>query len=294
MLKIKANSKINLFLEITGKLSNGYHTVDTVMQSVSLSDFLELELAPKKDGIKLSCDVPMIPLDERNIAYKTAKAFLEDVGADCGVSIGIRKSIPSEAGMGGGSADGAAVLVGLNMLCGNPLVVSDLEQIAAKLGADIPFCIEGGTKRLLGIGTERAEQYTTRHLHLVIAKPQGGISTPEAYRLLDTIYGDFTDHKPKSPEGLIDYICGKPGVCSGVLFNRFESVLDQLCPASKDLIYYMRDHSHGSLLCGSGAAVFAVADSQSNAKALADKVKNKYPDCSVWTAETAPSGCIVL
>lgn len=294
MLKIKVNSKINLFLEITGKLSNGYHTVDTVMQSVSLSDFLELELVPKKDGIKLSCDVPMIPLDERNIAYKTAKAFLEAAGADCGVSIGIRKSIPSEAGMGGGSADGAAVLVGLNMLCGNPLVVSDLEQIAAKLGADIPFCIEGGTKRLLGIGTERAEQYTTRHLHLVIAKPQGGISTPEAYRLLDTIYGDFADHKPMSPEGLIDYICGKPGRCSDVLFNRFESVLDQLCPASKDLIDYMRDHSHGSLLCGSGAAVFAVADSPSNAKALADKVKNKYPDCSVWIAETAPSGCIIL
>jgi 4-diphosphocytidyl-2-C-methyl-D-erythritol kinase len=215
--------------------------------------------------------VPTIPLDERNIAYKTAKAFLEAAGTDCGVSIGIRKSIPSEAGMGGGSADGAAVLVGLNMLCGNPLVVSDLEQIAAKLGADIPFCIEGGTKRLLGIGTERAEQYTTRHLHLVIAKPQGGISTPEAYRLLDTIYGDFADHKPMSPEVLIDYICGKPGGCSGVLFNRFESVLDQLCPASKDLIDYMRDHSYGSLLCGSGAAVFAVADSPNSAKALADK-----------------------
>lgn len=294
MLKIIANSKINLFLEITGKMSNGYHAVDTVMQSVSLSDSLELELIPKNDGIKLSCDMPMIPLDERNIAYKTAKAFLEAAGADCGVNISIRKSIPSEAGMGGGSADGAAVLVGLNELCGHPLDLSALEKIAAKYGADIPFCIEGGTKRLLGIGTERAGQYTTRHLHLVIAKPNGGISTPDAYRLLDTIYADFTDHKPKRPEGLIDYICGKPGRCSDVLFNRFESVLDQLCPASKELIDYMREHSHGSLLCGSGAAVFAVADSQSNAKALADKVKNEYPDCSVWTAETAPSGCIIL
>lgn len=294
MLKIIANSKINLFLEITGKMPNGYHTVDTVMQSVSLSDSLELELIPKNDGIKLSCDMPMIPLDERNIAYKTAKAFLEAAGADCGVNISIRKSIPSEAGMGGGSADGAAVLVGLNKLCGNPLDLSALEKIAAKYGADIPFCIEGGTKRLLGIGTERAGQYTTRHLHLVIAKPQGGISTPEAYRLLDTIYADFADHKPKSPEDLIDYICGKPVGCSDVLFNRFESVLDQLCPASKELIDYMREHSHGSLLCGSGAAAFAVADSQSNAKALADKVKNEYPDCSVWTAEIAPSGCIIL
>ena len=274
MLRINANAKINLFLEITGKLPNGYHTVDTVMQSVSLSDSLELELLSRSEGIKLSCDLPDIPSDERNIAYKTAKALLEETNADCGVRIKINKSIPSEAGMGGGSADGAAVLIGLNQLCGNPLGVSALEEVAAKYGADIPFCIEGGTGRLLGIGTERAEKYTTRHLNLVIAKPQGGISTPGAYRLLDTIFADFADHTPMSPEGLIDFICGKPGGCSGVLFNRFESVLEEICPASKALIGFLRDHSHGSLLCGSGSAVFAVADSPDHAKALAEKVKN--------------------
>lgn len=294
MLKINANAKINLFLEITGKLPNGYHTVDTVMQSVSLADSLELELIPKSEGIKLSCNLPAIPLDERNIAYKTARAYLEATNADCGVRININKSIPSEAGMGGGSADGAAVLVGINRLCGTLLSEYELETIASKHGADIPFCIEGGTQRLLGIGTERIEKYSSPSLPLVIAKPQSGVSTPQAYRLLDSIFSDFVDHTPISPEGVIDFICGKPGGCSEVLFNRFEYVLDELCPASKALIGFLKDRSHGSLLCGSGAAVFAIADSMAHARLLADEVKNNYGNCSVWTAETVPCGCSII
>ena len=294
MLKINANAKINLFLEITGKLPNGYHTVDTVMQSVSLADSLELELIPKSEGIKLSCNLPALPLDERNIAYKTARAYLEATNADCGVRININKSIPSEAGMGGGSADGAAVLVGINSLCGVLLSEYELETIASKHGADIPFCIEGGTQRLLGIGTERIEKYSSPSLPLVIAKPQSGVSTPQAYRLLDSIFSDFEDHVPMSPEGVIDFICGKPGGCSEVLFNRFEYVLDELCPASKELIGFLKDRSHGSLLCGSGAAVFAIADSMAHARLLADEVKNNYGNCSVWTAETVPCGCSII
>ena len=294
MLKINANAKINLFLEITGKLPNGYHTVDTVMQSVSLSDTLEIDLLPKSEGIKLLCDVDCIPTDERNIAFKTARAYLETTNADCGVSIRLNKSIPSEAGMGGGSADGAAVLVGLNALCGNLLSEKEMEAIAAKHGADVPFCIAGGTQRLLGIGTDCIEKYSSPSLPLVIAKPQSGVSTPQAYRLLDTIFSDFTAHVPMSPEGLIDFICGKPGGCPDVLFNRFEYVLDELCPASKELIGFLRDHSHGSLLCGSGAAVFAVADSAEHARSLADKVKANYGDYAVWTAETVPYGCSII
>ncbi len=294
MLKINANSKINLFLEITGKLPNGYHTVDTVMQSVSLSDLLELELIPRNEGIKLSCNLSVIPTDERNIAYKTAKAYLEATNADCGVRIIINKSIPSEAGMGGGSADGAAVLLGLNELCGNPLDICVLEEIASNHGADIPFCIKGGTKRLLGIGTDSVEEYTSPSLPLVIAKPPAGVSTPKAYRMLDSIFEDFTNHTPMNPEGLIYFLCGKPGGCSDVLFNRFECVLGEMCPTSKHLIDFLRDRSHGSLLCGSGAAVFAVADSMKHAKILANIVKNEYSDCSVWTAETVSSGCLIL
>ena len=294
MLKINANSKINLFLEITGKLPSGYHTVDTVMQSVSLSDSLELELIRKTDGIKITCDIPGIPTDERNIAFRTAQAYLEATDADCGIRIGIKKSIPSEAGMGGGSADGAAVLVGLNELCGNLLGIKELEAIASKYGADIPFCIEGGTKRLIGIGTDTAETFSSPELSLVIAKPDGGVSTPEAYRCLDKMFADFTDHQPQLPTYLTEILSGNNAAYSNALFNRFEYVLDELCPSSKSLVSYLRDNSHGSLLCGSGAAVFAIADSTAHAKLLADRVKSEYADCAVWTAETASRGCYII
>lgn len=294
MLKINANSKINLFLEITGKLPDGYHTVDTVMQSVSLADTVELELISHADGIQILCDTPAIPTDERNIAFRTAKAYLKKTGADCGVRIKISKSIPSEAGMGGGSADGAAVLVGLNALCGNLLSVKSLEGIASEYGADIPFCIGGGTKRLDGIGTEIQETFVSPKLPLVIAKPDCGVSTPQAYRCLDTLYSDFADHRPQLPTSLIERLSGRAGNYSDALFNRFEYVLGELCPISKSLVDFMKDHSHGSLLCGSGAAVFAIADSASHAKALADKVKGEYINCSVWMAETAPCGCSII
>ena len=294
MLKINANSKINLFLEITGKLPNGYHTVDTVMQSVSLADSVELELTARTEGIQIICDIPAIPNDERNIAFRTAKAYLEATGADCGVRIGINKSIPSEAGMGGGSADGAAVLVGLNELCGGLLDVQALEAIASRYGADIPFCIAGGTKRLKGIGTEITNSFASPALSLVIAKPDQGISTPQAYRYLDTLFADFSDHQPQLPTCLTDILSGTCDCYSNAIFNRFEYALDELCPISKSLIEFFKENSHGSLLCGSGAAVFAIADGIPHAKVLADKVKSNFKNCAVWTAETASRGCYII
>ena len=194
MLKIKANAKINLFLEITGKLDNGYHTVDTIMQSVSLSDRLDISLAPKSEGITILCNVSGIPTDERNIAYKIARAYFDRIGADCGAVISIDKNIPSEAGMGGGSADGAAVLWGLNDLCGDALDYGSLVSLAAEKGADIPFCIKGGTQRLQGIGAEPIAEYNSPELPLVIVKPDCGVSTPLAYRCLDSMFGDFFNH----------------------------------------------------------------------------------------------------
>ena len=294
MLKINANSKINLFLEITGKKPNGYHTVDTVMQSVSLSDELELELIPKSGGIMLSCSISSIPVGERNIAYKTAKSYIDATGVDCGLKINIEKRIPSEAGMGGGSADGAAVLVGLNELCGRLLEDNALEEIAAKHGADIPFCLGGGTQRLMGIGSEAVGRYVSPELPIVIVKPNSGVSTPQAYRCLDNAFADFSEHQPIRPDMLIDALSGKSKIRPEALFNRFELALDKLCPASKELIDYLRDKSHGSLLCGSGAAVFAIADSCSHAKALACRVKSEFQNYSVWTAETVACGCSIL
>lgn len=294
MLKISANAKVNLFLEITGKLQNGYHTVDTVMQSVSLSDTIELELITKQEGIRITCDDSVIPVDEHNIAYKTARSFLDHTGVECGVAININKRIPAEAGMGGGSADGAAVLVALNKLCGDLLDHDALELLAAQYGADIPFCINGGTKRLTGIGTETAGIYNSPELPLVIVKPDVGISTPSAYSCLDGKFNNFVDHCARSPIDLINAIDGRSKVFPELLFNRFEQILPDLCPISKKIIEFLTVNSHGSLLCGSGTAVFAIADSNAHALVLTEKVKKEFSSCSVWTATTSSCGCLIL
>lgn len=295
MLEIVANAKVNLFLEITGKLSNGYHTVDTVMQSVSLSDVLRMELLQNDSGIIITCSDPEIPTDERNIAYKVARDYLDVSGAKRGVRIDITKNIPSQAGMGGGSADGAAVLVGLNHLCGEILSIESLKDIASKNGADIPFCIDGGTQRLSGIGTDLVERYSSPKLPLVIVKPKVGISTPAAYRYLDSIHNDFLDHVAMNPNDLLESLrstsCGNIG---SLLNNRFEEVLEHLCVDSLNIISWLKSQGCSALLSGSGTAVFGIAKDLTDAQKIADSISNQFPDCFTCVCETTDRGCSII
>lgn len=294
MLEITAYAKINLFLEITGKLPSGYHTVDTVMQSVSLSDSIGMELLAKKRGIILHVEDQHIPSDERNIAYRAAIKYLEATKADCGVEIYLKKGVPSEAGMGGGSADGAAVLVGINKLCGGLLDNRELCKIASAIGADVPFCIEGGTQRLGGIGTDHLERFSSPELTLVIAKPYVGVSTPAAYGYLDTLYNDFIEHSAVSAIELVEALRNRnDNLIYKFMFNRFEEASRGLCPESNELISYMNERSLGALLSGSGAAVFAIAENDNQAIELKNSIRNQYPDYFVSTAKTVTSGCII-
>ncbi len=294
MLEITAYAKINLFLEITGKLPSGYHTVDTVMQSVSLSDSIGIELISKDRGIILHVGDKHIPSDERNIAYRAARKYLEATKADCGVEIHLKKGIPSEAGMGGGSADGAAVLVGINKLCGGLLDNRELSGIASTIGADVPFCIEGGTQRLGGIGTDHIESFSSPELTLVVAKPCTGVSTPAAYGYLDTLYNDFSEHSSVSSAELVEALRSrKDNLIRKLMFNRFEEASRGLCPESNELISFMSERSLGALLSGSGAAVFAIAENDNQAIELEKSIRTHYPDYFVTTANTVPSGCII-
>lgn len=295
MLEIVANAKVNLFLEITGKLSNGYHTVDTIMQSVSLSDVLRIELLQNESEIRITCSDPEIPTDERNIAYKVARDYLVASDAKCGVSINITKNIPSQAGMGGGSADGAAVLVGLNHLCGELLSIGILKDIASKNGADIPFCIDGGTQRLGGIGTDLVERYSSPKLPLVIVKPMTGISTPAAYRYLDSIHNDFIDHVAMNPDDLLESLrstsCGNIG---SSLYNRFEEVLENLCVDSLNIISWLKGQGCDALLSGSGTAVFGIANDKIEAQKIANSISNQFHDCFTCVCETTDCGCSII
>ena len=179
-LKIKANAKVNLTLSVLGKREDGYHELDTVMQSISLYDTVYIE---KSDKIAVECGEFG---GEDNIAFKTAAAFFKASGINAGADIKIEKRIPSAAGMGGGSADAAAVLVGLDKLYEAKLSYEKLLKIAVKLGADVPFLIRGGTARAKGIGEILEPIKPIGGCYFLIAKGESKPSTGEMFRLLDS------------------------------------------------------------------------------------------------------------
>ncbi len=289
-LILNAYAKINPFLEITEKRPDGYHEIDSVMMSVSVCDTITLTRTER--GIAITADAPSVPTDSRNIAYKVAARLIEAVGDTRGVHIDIKKRIPTEAGMGGGSADGAAVLVGLNKMLGEPLSVDELCALGASVGADIPFCVRGGCIRVGGIGEKVAETLPVPKLYILVAKMSEGISTPAAYATLDALYGGFSEYSPKLPTELLRTIKNKEKI-SG-FYNIFEQALDTLAPSTKILKGRLSELSRGALLCGSGTAVFAVFDNERDALAAKTALQKDSAISFVEVCTTMPFGVEII
>lgn len=185
-MRFFANAKINLSLDVTGRLPNGYHEVCMLMQEVSLCDVVDIELADN-GNISLTVTNSPLPCDDGNIAYRAAKLFYEKTGIDGGCTIVLDKHIPVCAGLGGGSADGAAVLKGLNYLYSNPLTTDKLMELGLSLGADVPFCIMGKTALAEGIGEKLSGIASKLRAYAALIKPDINISTPEAYKAIDSV-----------------------------------------------------------------------------------------------------------
>lgn len=191
----RAYAKVNIGLDITGIREDGYHLLDMVMQTVDLCD--ELELTPRSDGqVVLTCDTPGVPTDGRNLAVKAARALLPE-GDQRGVKISLKKNIPSQAGLGGGSSDAAAVLKAVNEIYGLKKSDRELEEIGAALGADVPFFIKGGCQRCQGIGEILSPAEDDHGDWLIIVKPDAGASTKEVYAAYDRL-----EEKPDMPNVL--------------------------------------------------------------------------------------------
>lgn len=273
---ISASAKVNPFFDIIGRLPNGYHTVDSVMLSVSLCDIVSVSL--RESGITVSTDTAALSCDRRNIAWRAAEKYFETAGISGGAEIHIRKKIPFEAGMGGGSADGAAVIAALDRLYQTNLGREMLRRIAASVGADVPFCLLGGCLRVAGLGDEYAETLPVPEGWLCVVKPDLGVSTPAAYGELDRMFGAFDARRSRSPDRLIRLL--GQGLCavgrSGALYNIFEEVMPRLAPAIPEITDYLTEHSYGALLSGSGTAVFAVCDSESAAEQLARRTAERF------------------
>ncbi|WP_409969343.1 4-(cytidine 5'-diphospho)-2-C-methyl-D-erythritol kinase [Bengtsoniella intestinalis] len=179
---IPAHGKLNLTLDIVAKRPDGYHDLEMVMQSVALHDVIHLTCGTGTGEIALSCDDERLPCNEKNIAYKAAAVFFADTAIPCdGVDIHIEKRIPMEAGMAGGSADGAAVLRGLCAHYAPDLSLETLETMGAKVGSDVAFCVREGTALAQGRGERLATLPPMPACHLLICKPEFGLSTPALF-----------------------------------------------------------------------------------------------------------------
>jgi 4-diphosphocytidyl-2-C-methyl-D-erythritol kinase len=252
-----APAKINLALHITGKRPDGYHTLKTVMQSISLCDIVTVTLTENAGKIEISCTDKTIPCDEKNIAYKAAEVYFSETKIqDKGAKVHIEKHIPSQAGLGGGSADGAAVFAALNKLCGDALTVDELCKIAAKVGADVPFCIKGGTALCEGIGEIITPMPPLPKCNIVIGKGETGVSTKDAYTAIDALESTAAcDFDITAFDGQIHPLEQIASACS----NIFELVINN--PEIKQIKEIMLAHgAYCAVMSGSGSAVYGIFD----------------------------------
>ncbi len=262
-LSVKANAKINLTLNITGRLPNGYHTLRSIMQSISLHDVVTVEKTSSAE-IEVICGGG-IPSGEQNIAYKAAREFFRfaDI-ADKGVKISIEKHIPSEAGLGGGSADAAAVICCLNKLYDCDFSRETLCKIGASVGADVPFCIMGGTALCEGIGEVITPISPLECECVLIAKGKLGVSTKEAYAKIDSA------EIKHSPWEVSDFSGGFESWAK-LCTNDFEAVSDD--PEVEAVISEMKNSGASlSQMSGSGSAVFGLFSKLENAESCRKKL----------------------
>ena len=271
-ITVTAPAKINLFLDITGRRTDGYHTITGVMQTISLCDTVTLEIADPAghasvgaETITLTCSNPDIPTDRRNLAWRAAEAFFAATGAGCKeLTIHIEKRIPSAAGMAGGSTNAAAVLVGLNHLFGSPLTTDALCEVGLKLGADVPFCVKGGAQITEGVGEIMTPVASMPSCELVVACGGEGVSTPAAYKALDTLYGNFdpSAYAPRTEELSTLLSALRRGDLTALcesMFNLFEGVVLPERPVARDIKETMlASGAITAMMSGSGPSVFGV------------------------------------
>lgn len=273
-----APAKLNLTLDIIGKRPDQYHLLETVMQSVTIFD--KLKLTRTLGGINLSCDNVDIPTDESNIAVRSATAFFKATNADMGVDIHIEKRIPQQAGLGGGSADGASVLLGLNQLANTKLSLDKLSKIGEAVGADIPFCIYQNTAFVEGIGERVTPTKNMPHCYFVIAKPPIGISTKQAFLEIDK------SNLPPINQSTMLKAINKQDInfVAKCLYNRFEQA------TSNVLVLQLKQAMLASgalnaIMTGSGSAVFSIFATLDKASECKFFLQKKFKHSEIFIAE---------
>ena len=281
-LREGAFAKINLTLDVLGKRPDGYHDIQSVMQTISIRDDVEVEVGTAKPWT-LSCDKEDVPQDSSNLAWKAAEMFCRAAKRDPeGVAIRITKRIPTQAGLGGGSADAAAVLRALNRHYDYPFSIYALAELGAEVGSDVPFCTLGGTVLCQGRGERLRKLPDLPETLFVVCKPDFPVSTPELYRRLDeTAIARRPDHT--AMEAAI--VQGDVGAIAGQLCNVFEPVVTEKHLELNYIKSLMKSYGAlGFAMSGSGPSVYAIAPSFEYAAVICTMLKDNYPQ--VFIAKT--------
>ena len=265
-MKVKAFAKINLCLDVLRRKEDGYHEVEMVMTNVDIADVLEIkELEEKK--ILLKSDNKDLAMDETNLIYKAIVLLQKEAGKDFGIELSLEKNIPMEAGMAGGSADAAATLKAVNELFKLNISKDRLMELGASLGADIPFCIMGGTALASGIGEKLKSLKPLSKMKILIAKPNTGLSTKKVYESLDIENLNKSGFKHRDVKEMVSVIESdkdektKIKEIADSLNNILELPSIKLLPFIEDIKKTMMDNNClGCLMSGSGTAVFGIFD----------------------------------
>ena len=269
-IRLKAFAKINLGLDVLGKREDGYHELKMVMQTVNLYDRITVR-REKKDEITVRTNLPYLPKDSHNLAYKAADLLKQEFGLKDGVSIHIQKHIPVAAGLAGGSSNGAAVLYAMNRLFELGLSMEELKRRGVRIGADVPYCLMRGTALAEGIGDKLTRLPCPPDCYVVLAKPSISVSTKFVYENLRI------DEIEKHPDidGMVEAI--REEDLAGIV-NRMGNVLETVTGKHYPVIgqltrLFMEEGALGALMSGSGPTVFGLFDTQETAQKAFDKIR---------------------
>lgn len=277
-----AFAKVNLTLDVLGKRNDGYHDIKSVMQAISIRDDIEIDIGTGKPWA-LSCTQQDIPCDSRNLAWKAAEVYCNSLNIDPnGIEIRITKRIPSQAGLGGGSADAAAVLRALNRHFGDPISIVALAELGAQVGSDVPFCVLCGTAMVEGRGERLRKLPDMPECFFVVCKPDFSCSTAELYRALDeTSIHKHPDHQAMESA----LLAGDLVKVTENIYNVFDPVVTK---EHLELNYIKSVmSSYGAVayqMTGSGSAVYGIVTEFEHAAVICNMLKDNYPD--IYIART--------
>jgi len=281
-IEIDSYSKINLTLNILAKRQDGYHDIETIMQSINLAD--RICIKEGKEGIKIKCSHPLVPVDSQSLTYRSAEKVLNRYRITKGVKIEIDKKIPLASGMAGGSANSASILVGMNKLFTLNLSNKDLREIGEELGMDVPFCIQNGT----ALAYHKGEKVTPLPLidpplWIIIINPGFEIPTKWAYNNLDL---DLIKKDKNNTKAMLKAL--KERELQGIaknLFNSFEGIIIKEYPEIGNIKNRLLEEGVlGALMSGSGPTVFGIAQNKEQALKIYEKLKSEYN--SIWVVQT--------